>query len=536
MYRADKHSLTLLLPAYYWLAVKRGVSKEVTSNHGSRRKEQGAGDAAREMAHPDRGPRVGQKARLRGTSPAATPLPPLSKESIQPSIFSLVRQACGVLMRSRSGVTDQLTCLPAPNFSLMASTFPLCLSPPPPTTPQAPCVLQLGGSANQICCNALIPFPRSRIADWATLNTPRDLRRPLTYSYFPYMRQRSAEMCVEASDCAAMPGMFTRAEYAHVVSVYGYCDGNVRGAAAEYPRRWTGRGGPVSWPARSPDLSLLDFFSWGCLNSRAIIDATNQLRNELAGMQWQHATVGYKVSKLIYDQMVHILNSSCETFDMNDMLEVKHVCTEDDFAIGSQFIIHSLDDSEPMANLQGNKSGESCRMMPLVGGFSRGSPVSPALPFRRYSILTSITLIGSHDLDVKSRPNLFTYYALPCIKLNITKANGIGAIVCLHTRIFFNVVNGDTASPTRYATSSARSKPTPDKPLPISQLSERKKERLTCVKRPLVARVVSTFNRASGFFNSDTDFVIRAQTDNTVQKIFQPIKKAGRPYSVLNCT
>ncbi|KAJ8867803.1 hypothetical protein PR048_031608 [Dryococelus australis] len=35
----------------------------------------------------------------------------------------------------------------------------------------------------------------------------------------------------------------------------------------------------------------------------------------------------------------------------------------------------------------------SCRTMPLVGGFSRESPVSPALSFRRSSILTSITLI-----------------------------------------------------------------------------------------------------------------------------------------------
>lgn len=30
-----------------------------------------------------------------------------------------------------------------------------------------------------------------------------------------------------------------------------------------YPERWIGRGGPVSWPARSPDLTPLDFFLWG---------------------------------------------------------------------------------------------------------------------------------------------------------------------------------------------------------------------------------------------------------------------------------
>ncbi|KAJ8881490.1 hypothetical protein PR048_017971 [Dryococelus australis] len=50
---------------------------------------------------------------------------------------------------------------------------------------------------------------------------------------------------------------------------------------------------------------------------------------------------------------------------------------------------------------------KSCRTMPLVGGFPRGSPVSPAPSFRRRSIFTSITLIGSEDLAVKSRPNLF---------------------------------------------------------------------------------------------------------------------------------
>ncbi|KAJ8898171.1 hypothetical protein PR048_003531 [Dryococelus australis] len=58
---------------------------------------------------------------------------------------------------------------------------------------------------------------------------------------------------------------------------------------------------------------------------------------------------------------------------------------------------------------------ESCRTLPLVGGFSRGYPVSPAPAFRRSSILTSITLIGSQDLAVKSRPNLFTHsLACPC--------------------------------------------------------------------------------------------------------------------------
>ncbi|KAJ8876186.1 hypothetical protein PR048_024095 [Dryococelus australis] len=41
-----------------------------------------------------------------------------------------------------------------------------------------------------------------------------------------------------------------------------------------------------------------------------------------------------------------------------------------------------------------------------------GSPVTPALSFRRCSVLTSIALIGSQDLDLKSHPNIFAHLTL----------------------------------------------------------------------------------------------------------------------------
>lgn len=31
----------------------------------------------------------------------------------------------------------------------------------------------------------------------------------------------------------------------------------------QFNGRWIGRGGPVAWPPRSPDLTPLDFFLWG---------------------------------------------------------------------------------------------------------------------------------------------------------------------------------------------------------------------------------------------------------------------------------
>ncbi|KAJ8871325.1 hypothetical protein PR048_027642 [Dryococelus australis] len=51
---------------------------------------------------------------------------------------------------------------------------------------------------------------------------------------------------------------------------------------------------------------------------------------------------------------------------------------------------------------------ESCRTMPLVGGFSWGSPVSLSLSFRRLTTLILIALISSQYVAVKIRPYLFT--------------------------------------------------------------------------------------------------------------------------------
>jgi hypothetical protein len=37
---------------------------------------------------------------------------------------------------------------------------------------------------------------------------------------------------------------------------------------ARFPGRWIGRGGPLAWPPRSPDLTPLDFFLWGYIKGR----------------------------------------------------------------------------------------------------------------------------------------------------------------------------------------------------------------------------------------------------------------------------
>jgi hypothetical protein len=35
-----------------------------------------------------------------------------------------------------------------------------------------------------------------------------------------------------------------------------------------FPGRWIGRGGPITWPPRSPDITPLDFLLWGFVKDR----------------------------------------------------------------------------------------------------------------------------------------------------------------------------------------------------------------------------------------------------------------------------
>lgn len=48
--------------------------------------------------------------------------------------------------------------------------------------------------------------------------------------------------------------------------------------------KWIGRGGPMPWPARSPDLNPLDYYLWGHLKSKVYsvpIDNIGRLRERI---------------------------------------------------------------------------------------------------------------------------------------------------------------------------------------------------------------------------------------------------------------
>lgn len=45
----------------------------------------------------------------------------------------------------------------------------------------------------------------------------------------------------------------------------------------EFPNRWIGNGGVVEWPARSPDLSPLDYFLWGAVKNQIYKDTPRNI-------------------------------------------------------------------------------------------------------------------------------------------------------------------------------------------------------------------------------------------------------------------
>ncbi|KAJ4429330.1 hypothetical protein ANN_26334 [Periplaneta americana] len=55
---------------------------------------------------------------------------------------------------------------------------------------------------------------------------------------------------------------------AYFKKIHFFIRGNKKKSDGSRSGRWIGRGGPVAWPAQSPDLTPLDFFLWGCMKEK----------------------------------------------------------------------------------------------------------------------------------------------------------------------------------------------------------------------------------------------------------------------------
>lgn len=47
----------------------------------------------------------------------------------------------------------------------------------------------------------------------------------------------------------------------------------------QFGHRWIGRGGPINWPARSPDLTPPDFYLWGTIKQKVYREEPTTIEN-----------------------------------------------------------------------------------------------------------------------------------------------------------------------------------------------------------------------------------------------------------------
>lgn len=94
------------------------------------------------------------------------------------------------------------------------------------------------------------------------------------------------------------------AHFSRAVSVY---------LNEQFPERWIGRGGPQTWPPRSPDLTPLDFCVWGWMKSIVyekkvntreelldrIADAATRIKNNRAPLRRATRTIRKRAAKCI---------------------------------------------------------------------------------------------------------------------------------------------------------------------------------------------------------------------------------------------
>ena len=123
-------------------------------------------------------------------------------------------------------------------------------------------------------------------------------------SYLKMLNEKLWSIVSKRDDCADLYFQQDGAPAHYAVSVRKWLD-------EHFPGRWIGRRGPVEWPARSPDLTPLDFFLWGVLKNKVFSDkpkTLNDLKQSII-IAWEDITpeMCKKVTKSIIERCHHCI-------------------------------------------------------------------------------------------------------------------------------------------------------------------------------------------------------------------------------------
>jgi hypothetical protein len=69
-----------------------------------------------------------------------------------------------------------------------------------------------------------------------------------------------------------------------------------------FPGRWIGRGGPINWPPRSPDLTPMDLFFWGYIKDIVYSERVGSLPDLRRRISAAIAAVHVDVLSRVFDE------------------------------------------------------------------------------------------------------------------------------------------------------------------------------------------------------------------------------------------
>lgn len=77
---------------------------------------------------------------------------------------------------------------------------------------------------------------------------------------------------------------------------------------AKFPNRWIGRGGPIAWPPRSPDLTPCDFFFWGYVKNIVYSEKIRNLAHLRERIRYAVSTVTGEMLCNVWAEIDHRLD------------------------------------------------------------------------------------------------------------------------------------------------------------------------------------------------------------------------------------
>jgi len=121
--------------------------------------------------------------------------------------------------------------------------------------------------------------------------TGETYKRMLRYFFFPKLRDYPENVIFQQDGA---PPHFA-------LPVRQYLDTKV-------PNRWIGRAGPISWPARSPDLTPCDFFLWGFVKDQVFQDLPSSIPQLKTKIRQAIASITQDTLEKVYENLENRLS------------------------------------------------------------------------------------------------------------------------------------------------------------------------------------------------------------------------------------